>query len=406
MCGVNSYSRALAAYLVPLNGERLVGHLRIVDKFIVNPPTTYLGAEFPKILAQPDVEYKQANLTVATAVSSVFDPPEGKAPYSIVFDFTGEVHTWAETIIISTTFNVSRLLGLEAAKRKVKAFVRNHASFYETSDKGSHTEKEDVKPIGVLGTWWHETLRALAAIEDLNLVIVRTGFIYGPYIIGSLLSTVITVASVYGYMKKPMKTLWSPGKDPIHSTHVYDVAGGMWACAQWMVPLGRKQADTLAGEKILFHNDKGNIKSIEGVAPYDKKLIAPMFNLVDDSELTLAKAGQTVTSFFGTTFDFHPQAMDIMTKFKMDDIVERVNDHHVNGWTEMITTSSPPIPNTPLSAYMNNWQLSRHKFASNNSKIKTVVQYKLVRPQFNHASIQEVIDKWKEEGSWPNLESN
>lgn len=41
-----------------------------------------------------------------------------------------------------------------------------HAPFYETPDKGSHTEKEDVKPIGVLGTWWHETIRALAAIEE------------------------------------------------------------------------------------------------------------------------------------------------------------------------------------------------------------------------------------------------
>jgi hypothetical protein len=94
-------------------------------------------------------------------------------------------------------------LGLEAAKRKVKAFVRMHAPFYETSDKGSHTEKGNVKPIDVLGIWWHETLRALAAIEELvdclvtlnsiiyshislNLVIVRTGFIYGPHVIGSL----------------------------------------------------------------------------------------------------------------------------------------------------------------------------------------------------------------------------
>jgi hypothetical protein len=73
---------------------------------------------------------------------------------------------------------------------------------------------------------------------------------------------------------------WPPGKDPMHSTHVYDVAGGMWACAQWMVPLGRKQADSLAGEDIIFHNDKEKIKSIEGVAPHNKKLIAPVFNLV------------------------------------------------------------------------------------------------------------------------------
>jgi len=175
----------------------------------------------------------------------------------------------------------------------------------------------------------------------------------------------------------------------------------MWACAQWMLPLGRKQADSLAGEEIIFHNDEEKIKTIEGVAPHDKKLIAPMFNLVDDSELTLVKAGQIVTSFFGTTFDF----MDLSDKFKLDEVVELINDHHVCGWTDMITTSSPPVPNTPLSAYMNHWQLSKHKFAINGNKIKTIVQYKLMRPQFDHATIQEIIDKWKEEGSWPNLES-
>jgi hypothetical protein len=205
--GVNSVSRALAAYLVPLDGDRLVGHLRIVDKFSVNPPTTYVGAEFPKILAQPNVEYKQVNLTVPSAVSSAFDPPEGVAPYSLVFDFTGEFHTWSDTIIIGTTFNISLLLGLEAAKRKVKAFVRVTAPFYESHHKGPHSEKEDVKPVGTVGIWWHETLRALAAIEDLNLVVVRMGFVYGPYVNVALLSTVITVAAVYGYMKKPMKTL-------------------------------------------------------------------------------------------------------------------------------------------------------------------------------------------------------
>lgn len=54
----------------------------------------------------------------------------------------------------------------------------------------------------------------------------------------------------------------------------------MWACAQWMVPLGRKQADAIAGEEIRFHNEKSKIKTIEGAAPHDKKLIAPVFNLV------------------------------------------------------------------------------------------------------------------------------
>jgi len=159
-------ARPLAAFLVPLKGDRLVGHLRIVDKFSVAPATTYLGAEFRKVLGQSDVEYKQANLTVPSSVASAFDPPEGKVAYAYVFDFSGEMrHDRAETIHINFTFNVSRLIGHEAAKRKVKAYVRAQPPFYTSSGGGSH-EKEDLKPNGTVGIWWHETLRALAAIEE------------------------------------------------------------------------------------------------------------------------------------------------------------------------------------------------------------------------------------------------
>jgi hypothetical protein len=61
------------------------------------------------------------------------------------------------------------MIALEAAKRKIKAYVRLQHPFYETSTKGSHDEKEDIKPNGVAGTWWHETLRMLAAIEEFAL---------------------------------------------------------------------------------------------------------------------------------------------------------------------------------------------------------------------------------------------
>jgi hypothetical protein len=70
----------------------------------------------------------------------------------------------------------------------------------------------------------------------------------------------------------------------------------------------------------------------------------------------------------------------------------------------MITTSKPPIPNTPLSAYMDSFSLSNHVIAFSNEKIKNVIGYKLKEPQFNHAAIKELVEKWKEEGSWPQLE--
>lgn len=87
----------------------------------------------------------------------------------------------------------------------------------------------------------------------------------------------------------------------------------------------------------------------------------------------------------------------------MDDSVEDINEHHVGGWTEMIQSSNPPISNTPLSAYMDRYALDKHIVAFNNTKIKEVVGYKLKKPYFNHEAIKDIVDKWKAEGSWPNL---
>ncbi|KIK98834.1 hypothetical protein PAXRUDRAFT_823446 [Paxillus rubicundulus Ve08.2h10] len=403
--GLNTCSRALAALLVPPEGQRLVSHLRIVDKFSVSPPTTYLGAEFPKVLAQPDVEYRQANLTTPSVVASTFDPPAGKAPYSYVFDLTGEVnHDRGEFIAIKMTFTVSRTIAMEAAKRKVKAYIRLQQPVYESSDKGSHDEKEDVKPIRPLDVWWHETLRMLASIEGLNLVVLRCGFVYGPYVEFGLYALVITVASVYGYMKKPMKTIWGPGKEPVHTVHIQDVAGGLWACAEWMQVHGRQQANSIAGEKIPFHNDKSKVKDVEGACSPDVAPIAPIFNLVDDSGTTLAKGGSMITEYFGTTFEFYSNFEMTLAKFKLDELVEEINEHHVGTWTQMLQNSNTPIVHSPLDAYMDRYALSRHKLAYNNNKIKNIIGYQLKYPLFNHETLKEVVEKWKDEGTWPRLD--
>ncbi|CAL1704277.1 unnamed protein product [Somion occarium] len=279
--GLNTCSRALAAFLVPLEGEPLVANLRIVDKYTVQPPTTYLGSEFPRILEKPNVEYRQVNLCLPEAVPACFDPAEGQEPYSYVFDLTGDIN-WERNhqIQIANTFNVARHVGLEAARRRVKAYVRLQHPFYECKEKGPADEKEDIKPDGTIGTWWHETLRMLASIEDLNLVILRTAMVYGPYVDGGNIIRLIAVAATYGYLHKPMKGLWSPGKYPSHTVHIEDIAGAMFAVANWIAGIGRKEADSVAGEEIVFHNDKAQLEAVEGAAPPEKRCVAPLFNLM------------------------------------------------------------------------------------------------------------------------------
>ena len=69
--------------------------------------------------------------------------------------------------------------------------------------------------------------------------------------------------------------------------HVEDVAGGMWSCAEWMAGVGRKEANSIAGEEILFRNDKSKAKTIEGVVDPATKCIAPLFNIVSSCSASM-----------------------------------------------------------------------------------------------------------------------
>jgi hypothetical protein len=44
---------------------------------------------------------------------------------------------------------------------------------------------------------------------------------------------------------------WSPGHNAMHTVHSEDVAGGLWAAAEWMSRVGRDEALKVAGEEIL-----------------------------------------------------------------------------------------------------------------------------------------------------------
>ncbi|GBE82379.1 hypothetical protein BKA93DRAFT_760702 [Sparassis latifolia] len=403
--GLNTCSRSLAAYLVPVDGESLVENLRIIDKYSVAPPTTYIGAEFPKILEKSNVEYRQANLTVAAIVASCFDTLEGQEAYTYVFDLTGELQ-WnrPDQVQITSTFKVSRLIGLEAAKRKVAAYVRIQHPFYQCKEKGDHNEGEDVRPDGVLGTWWHETLRALGAIEGLNLVVVRTGMVYGPYIDYGQVISYTVIAAVYGYLKQPLKALWSPGKYPVNTVHIDDVVAAMWASAEWIARVGRQEANTAAGEVIPFKNKESVTAEVEGMIAPSQKVVVPLFNIVDDANSTLVQAASLIASVFGTTFEFYNFLVNTMAKFQIGDYIEEINEVHVSGWTEMVTKSNPPVPNTHFSAYMDENSLAKHVVAFSNAKIKRVLGYTLCRPEFDKASIQEMVEKLQAEGSWPKFD--
>ena len=109
--------------------------------------------------------------------------------------------------------------------------------------------------------------------------------------------------------------------------------------------------------------------------------------------------GEVVTSYFGTSFEFFNLVES--TVLKLSDDIEEINEHHVGGWTEMLTKSTVPVPKTPLNAYMDKYSLEKHVLSLPNKKIKEVIGYQLKHPKFDHSGVKDIVEKWKAEGSWP-----
>ena len=93
--------------------------------------------------------------------------------------------------------------------------------------------------------------------------------------------------------------------------------------------------------------------------------------------------------------------MSQLTKLS-EGVIEDINEEHVGAWVEMMQASNPPVTKTPLSAYMDESILQKMTIAYSANKIKNVVGLQLKRPKFEQAHLQEMVNKWKEEGSWPN----
>lgn len=66
----------------------------------------------------------------------------------------------------------------------------------------------------------------------------------------------------------------------MNTVHSDDVAGALLACAQWMAPLGRAEADKIAGEEVHFHNEKSKVSEVTGMPPANQKVVVPLFNIV------------------------------------------------------------------------------------------------------------------------------
>lgn len=414
--GLDYLAPILALQLVPaLPAEPLISHIRIVDKFLVNPPTTRIPKAFLKTLGERTdlIEYRQANLTVPSVVAKCFsDPAPNGLPYTHIIDCTGEIMPGRHVeIYIQTTFNPALNIAHASAAQmarnpgSIKAHIRFAAPFYDhpqINKRYKETDPEVWKPRSLQCVWWHETIRAVGSIEGLPLVVLRCGSVYGQGFFAFEATAMVHLALVYKHLGREMKLLWSPDlpKNCIHSS---DFAGVTWRAAEWISTMTRKEADALAGASIPPSYDDSVTSQIcpEAILASAGSVVIPTFNMVDECDATQATLSGTISRVFGVEIGFLGSSPDAFDGKSFGQVFQEATEVHLEAWNEIITKANPPVPDTPLSPFMPPSLIEEHGNGLDGERIKKLLKYKYRYPQFDERAIRDYINWCRSEGIWP-----
>jgi len=170
-----------------------------------------------------------------------------------------------------------------------------------------------------------------------------------------------------------------------------------------MIQNGRQQCNTLAGERLPHFavEDAYTEELVKKLVTPAITPVAPLFNLVDDGNTTYQDIGNAVSRAFDIKFDFLSAEETEVASFDLNEMAQDVNNHHAEAWSDLIENSDPPVPNTPLTAYIELHKFERRIIALSNTKIKRVLGTALRHPGFNDNEVSDVVDSFIEEGNWP-----
>ncbi|MBW0498653.1 hypothetical protein O181_038368 [Austropuccinia psidii MF-1] len=410
----DGHARALLTYLVPSDPiNQLARHIRIVDKYLCLPQddayTTYMDTPSQKILKNGQsngVEYIQANLLVHASRVKAFTLPdqfhnpassEDPQTYDYVFDFSGETdHNAQEGVYIERTGKLLPELGRLAASLGIKAYVRELSTLYNNENKKPLKEGEG-KPFGLHSKWIHEGVRAMAAQKDLNIVIARPALLYGPFAIDGYAPRLL-IGEIYKYLDEKMEHLWS-AELRLHTVHVEDFASALWGLARWMAARGRSQTEEYSDSIPCLLSSSETLPA--GMPPKNDIIKAPCFNIVDNGDTTQGLMAEIAQKVVGVKVGFYGKVICRFAKMNMIDVIEDVNEKHLEPWPEMLARSQPPITNTPFTPSLSIALLSKYHIALDGTKLKTVLNWTPKYPKMNEDVIRDQIEKFKAERIWP-----
>jgi len=308
-------------------------------------------------LMKKNVQFLQADLTRDDHVAKVFRDVK----FDYVINACGETRFGlSEEDYKKKVLEPAIKCAQVAAELKVQKFIElSSAQVYRPDVKAANDEDGALAPWTIQAKYRLDAENKVKEVKGLPWVILRPAYIYGPGDLTSITPRIIC-AAVYQDRKEKMKFLWE-GSLKLNTVHIDDVVAAIW----W--------ACTTASPSSTY-------------------------NLADESNSDQGAINGLLGQIFGIEVGFWGSMLSNVAKMKLSAVAEEANDKHVPGWTMLCKTHN--INNTPLSPYIDQELLKNNGLFVDGTAIARA-GFRYTRPRLTRELIEDVIQKFVEQGLFP-----
>ena len=263
----------------------------------------------------------------------MFDLPEGpngeKREFDYVFNCGGETRfSQDDEVYKLRSYQLSMVVGKEAAKRGVKAFVEvSTGQVYNPNRTPCKEGDKTSKPHTKQAKWKLQAEEDLSKVPGLRLVVLRVPQVYGPYG-GRWLGTQLALARVYQARdpKETLKWLWSADLRT-NTLHVEDCARAMWLAAEWRSTHNHLPPPASQNDRVIF-------------------------NVVDKGSTSQGTVADIIKQIFAIETGFQNTLVNTFARLNLEHVVDEVNDDVLDDWADLLEGAQVAENGGPLSPFM------------------------------------------------------
>ena len=315
------------------------------------------------------------------SLERIFNRSNGKQ-FDYVFNCGGETrYSQPDEVYRLRAHDLSLVVGREAAKRKVRAFVECSTGMVYKPSSDPRSESDKTKPWMKLARWKLSAEEELSKIPELNLVVLRFPHVYGSYSSG-FIAKALTMARVYKELDKEMKWLWD--KDlRVNTVHVTDAARALWQAADWCAAGRQGFPDSMAS-----HSSIPMIKN------------TPVFNIVDHGSTNQGTLATLINKVFDIPTGFQGTLISNFARLNLDHVVDDLNEEVLQPWADMLTDKGITRPG-PLSPFIEKELLKDTDLSMNPARFEKLTGFRYEKTKLTEEEVRGMIESYQRMNWWP-----